>query len=153
MVGGSILVTVFIFLYSQLYLNLCVFFFFFFFFFFLVLLFFLSFFIYITALWKLFCCFNTHHAMGRFSSRQVIWYLFFAQKIEFNRVDSLYEMLQRRILFSGKNKDNISKYCLQECLPSMLSVNTKNVFNACNGLLLHSKSEGQAQPVHPHSLI
>ena len=36
----------------------------------------------------------------------------------------------------------------------MLNVNTKKkIFNACNDeLLLHSNSEGQDQPVHPHSL-
>ena len=33
------------------------------------------------------------------------------------------------------------------------NVNRKKVFNACNELLLHSNGEGQAQPVHPHSVI
>ena len=48
----------------------------------------------------------------------IFFFFFFAQKIGFIRSDRLHEMLKWGILFSRENKDNISKCCLQECLPA-----------------------------------
>ena len=59
-----------------------------------------------------------------------------------------------RILFSGENKENISKCCLLKCIPNMPHVYTRKVFNVCNDeLLLHSNSEDLDQPVHHLDLL
>ena len=52
----------------------------------------------------------------------MVFLLFFSQKIGINQGDSLHKI---QFLFSGENKENISKCFLLRYLPNMLNVNTK----------------------------
>ena len=70
---------------------------------------------------------------------------YFLQKIGFNQGEILHEMSNS--IFSE------NKMFSAEILARMLNVIQNSDFNTCNDeLLLHSKTEDQAQPMHLHSL-